>query len=96
MKRDIIDYSKLNQEILDMLVEKYPNGYMSMDIISFRNSENKMIKAVEVSTDETIYLVKISQRLENTMENYDDERSYDEDEFDESDEMEALETENEF
>ena len=79
-----------------MLVEKYPNGYMSMDIISFRNSENKMIKAVEVSTDETIYLVKISQRLEDTMENYDDERSYDEDEFDESDEMEALETENEF
>ena len=96
MKRVIIDYSKLNQEILDMLVEKYPNGYMSKDIISFRNSENKMIKAVEVSTDETIYLVKISQRLENTMENYDDERSYDEDEFDESDEMEALETENEF
>ena len=96
MKRVIIDYSKLNQEILDLLVEKYPNGYMSKDIISFKNSENKMIKAVEVSTDETIYLVKISQRLEDTMENYDDERSYDEDEFDESDEMEALETENEF
>ena len=49
MKRVIVDFSKLNQEILDLLVEKYPDGYMSKDIIAFRNSQNKMIEAVEVS-----------------------------------------------
>jgi DNA-directed RNA polymerase subunit delta len=96
MKRVIVDFSKLNQEILDLLVEKYPDGYMSKDIIAFRNSQNKMIEAVEVRTDETIYLVKVSQRLEDTMENYDDERSYDDDEFGESVEIVDEENEDDF
>ena len=70
---------------------------MSKDIIAFRNSQNKMIEAVEVRTDETIYLVKVSQRLEDTMENYDDERSYDDDdEFGESVEIVDEENEDDF
>ena len=70
MKRVIIDYEKLTINILELLVEKYPDGYEYKDIISFQNSEGKTIHAVEVRSEDTIYLVKISQNLEDTMEDF--------------------------
>jgi len=82
MKRVIVDYKKLTPEILSLLVEKYPDGYDDDQIISFRNAKNEKIEAVEVRTEDSIYLVKISSRLENTMANY-DEDDYDEADFNE-------------
>jgi len=82
MKRVIVDYKKLTPEILSLLVEKYPDGYDDDQIISFRNAKNEKIEAVEVRTEDSIYLVKISIRLENTMANY-DEDDYDEADFNE-------------
>ncbi|QXP67975.1 MULTISPECIES: hypothetical protein [unclassified Polaribacter] len=80
MKRVIVEYAKLTTDILDMLVEKYPDGYDYEDIISFKNAKGETVKAVEVKTEETIYLVKISSKLEQTMEDYaEDEDSFDED-----------------
>ena len=72
MKRVIVDYKKFNTDILDLLVEKYPDGYNYSDIISFQNSEGKTISTVEVRTNATVYLVKISSKLEQTMEDYSD------------------------
>tara|TARA_R110002124_G_scaffold99337_1_gene245299 strand:+ start:30789 stop:31097 length:309 start_codon:yes stop_codon:yes gene_type:complete len=88
MKRVIVDYKKLTQEILDMLVEKYPNGYKGKDIIVFRNAQNEIIEAVEVKTEDTVYLVKVSQRLANTMENYDEDDEDWDDSESENDDME--------
>ena len=82
MKRIIVDYKKLTPEILGMLVEKYPDGYDDDQIISFKNSKNEKIDAVEVRTEDSIYLVKVSTRLENTMANF-DEDDYDDSEFNE-------------
>jgi DNA-directed RNA polymerase subunit delta len=79
MKRVIVDYSKLTSDILDLLVEKFPTGYGYKDIITFKNAKGETIRAVEVSFEDTIYLVKISLKLEETMEDYD----ADEDNFDE-------------
>ena len=78
MKRVIVDYSKLTEDILNMLVDKYPNGYGYKDIITFKNAQEETVRAVEVSTEDTMYLVKISLKLEETMEDYD----ADEDNFD--------------
>ncbi len=71
MKRVIVDYKKLNEDILNLLVEKFPDGYNDKDIISFRNQHNEAIEAVEVKTNDTIYLVKISKRLADSMESFD-------------------------
>ncbi len=73
MKRVIVDYKKLTPEILSMLVEKYPDGYDDDQIISFKNAKNETVDAVEVRTEDTIYLVKVSTRLENTMANFDED-----------------------
>lgn len=82
MKRIIVDYKKLTPEILGLLVEKYPDGYDDDQIISFKNAKNETVDAVEVRTEDSIYLVKVSTRLENTMANY-DEDDYDDADFNE-------------
>ena len=82
MKRVIVDYKKLTPEILSLLVEKYPDGYDDDQIISFKNAKNETVDAVEVRTEDSIYLVKVSTRLENTMANY-DEDDYDEADYNE-------------
>lgn len=71
LKRVIVDFKKLTPEILALLVEKYPDGYDDDHVISFKNQHNELIEAVEVITEDTKYLVKVSTKLELTMENYD-------------------------
>jgi hypothetical protein len=73
MKRVIVDYAKLTNEILNLLVDKFPDGYDDSNIISFRNAKNELIEAVEVRTEDTIYLVKVSTKLADRIENYDED-----------------------
>ncbi|WP_223550598.1 hypothetical protein [Aestuariivivens sp. NBU2969] len=73
LKRVIVDFKKLTPEILALLVEKYPDGYDDDQIISFKNQHNEIIEAVEVTTSDTKYLVKVSKKLAITMENYDED-----------------------
>ena len=71
LRRVIVDYKKLTPEVLKLLVELYPDGYDEEDIISFKSSSGELIEAVEVTTVDTVYLVKISAKLEVTMANFD-------------------------
>lgn len=73
LKRVIVDFKKLTPEILALLVEKYPDGYDDDQVVSFRNAKNELVEAVEVTTEDTKYLVKVSTKLEVTMENYDED-----------------------
>ncbi|MBT8265039.1 MAG: hypothetical protein KJP20_00730 [Bacteroidia bacterium] len=80
-KRVIVDFKKLTPEILSLLVEKYPDGYDEDHIIKFRNAQNELVEAVQVDTEDTKYLVKVSTKLVVTMENYDEDdyEDYDDD-----------------
>ena len=73
MKRVIVDYSKLTGEILNLLVEKFPDGYDDSNIVRFKNAKNETIEAVEVRTVDTIFLVKISTKLSDRIINYDED-----------------------
>ena len=84
MKRIIVDYKKLTPEILSLLVEKYPDGYDDDHVIVFKNARNETVDAVEVRTDDCIYLVKVSSRLVSSMANFD------EDDYDEADYSEPI------
>ncbi len=77
MKRIIVDYSKLTNEILNLLIEKFPDGYDDSNIISFRNAKNELIEAVEVRTEDTIYLVKVSTKLASRLERLDEDDDLD-------------------
>jgi len=82
LKRVIVDFKKLTPEILALLVQKYPHGYDDDNVIVFKNAKNETVEAVEVTTEDTKYLVKVSTKLEVTMENYDED---DYEEFDTDD-----------
>lgn len=77
MKRVIVDYAKLTNEILTLLVEKFPDGYDDADIIRFKNAKNETVEAVEVRTEDTIYLVKVSTKLADRIENFDEDDDLD-------------------
>ena len=72
MKRVIVDYAKLTNEILTLLVEKFPEGYDDSNIIRFKNAAGEYVQAVELRTEDTLYLVKISKSLSLFISNFDE------------------------
>ncbi|MDF0716373.1 hypothetical protein PY092_09455 [Muricauda sp. 334s03] len=94
LKRVIVDYKKLDNTMLNLLVEKFPDGYDDDDIVTYRNANNEVVECVEVRTENTAYLVKVSKRLVMAMEDFDDSDSDDnEDSGLDTDELEASEEE---
>ena len=81
MKRVIVDYIKIPEEILQKLVEKYPLGYKNRDIITFTNAKGERVEAVELKTEDTIYLVKVSQKLVDKMDDYEEDEEEEDDDF---------------
>lgn len=72
LKRVIVDYKKLDNHILNLLVEKFPDGYDDDDIVTYRNASNEVVECIEVRTEDTAYLVKVSKRLVMAMEDHED------------------------
>lgn len=72
MKRILIDYKKLDHHLTALLIDSYPNGYGDEDIVAFKNHKGEFIEAVELRTEDSLYLVKISQSLSHFIANFDD------------------------
>ncbi|MEP2279693.1 hypothetical protein [Maribacter sp.] len=72
MTRRLIDYRKLDHQLAALLIETYPHGYGDEDIISFKNIKGDFVEAVEIKTDNTLYLVKISKSLSNFIANFEE------------------------
>lgn len=72
MKRILIDYKKLSHEVAARLLETYPDGYGDDDIIRFKNAAGEYVQAVELRTEDTLYLVKISKSLSLFISNFDE------------------------
>jgi hypothetical protein len=68
MKRIIVDYKKVPLEVMQLLMEEYPKGYSDEDVLKFKNIHGETIEALEVKTEEAIYLVKVGKRLIQRME----------------------------
>lgn len=77
LKNIIVDYKKLTPEILNLLVEKFPDGYGIRDVVKFTNHKGQYVEAVEVSTEDTKYLVKISDELVDSMEAHEEDEDED-------------------
>ena len=59
------------------MVEKFPDGYDDNNIISFRNAKGEKIEAVEIRADDTIYLVKIGKKLQQAIQEHEDDENFD-------------------
>ena len=72
MTRRLIDYRKLDHNLAALLIETYPYGYGDEDIITFKNINGELVEAVELKTDDTLYLIKISKSLSNFIANFEE------------------------
>jgi len=72
MIRRLIDYRKLDHNLATLLIETYPYGYGDDDIISFKNVQGDHVEAVQLKTEDTLYLVKISKSLSNFIANFEE------------------------
>ncbi|PCH77273.1 MAG: hypothetical protein COB98_03830 [Flavobacteriaceae bacterium] len=67
MKRVIVKNKKLTPTILKLLIDKFPDGYGIRDIVRFSNAKGKYIEALEVQTEDIMYLVIADNALERTI-----------------------------
>jgi hypothetical protein len=73
MKRIITSFEKLDDKQIELFKTQYPDGYSSNDIISFKNLKGIEIKTIQIRSNDTIYLVKLNEKLINRIYNDDEE-----------------------
>ena len=74
LKRIIKDYKTISQEHIDLINAHYPNGFENDNLISFTTPKGEFIKALEIRTEDTIYLFKIDKNMKvDDEENQDNE-----------------------
>jgi DNA-directed RNA polymerase subunit delta len=74
LKRIIKDYKTITQEHIDLINAHFPNGFENDNLISFVTPKGEFIKALEIRTEDTIYLFKIDKNMK-----VDDEENTDND-----------------
>ncbi len=72
MKRILIDYKKLDHGTAAALIDAYPYSYGDDDLIVLKKPNGEIIEAVEVRTEDTVYLVKISKSLSNFIASFEE------------------------
>lgn len=75
MKRIIVGFDKLTPEILNLFVERYPDGYGDNDIIEFKNGTGETIQAAELKSTDTVYLIRIGKKMNQIIQEFEDEQS---------------------
>jgi preprotein translocase subunit Sec63 len=63
MKRIIKDYKSISEEHEELIAAHYPNGFENDNLISFTTPKGEFIKALEIRTEDTIYLFKIDKNM---------------------------------
>jgi len=75
MKKIIVGFEKLTPNIQNLFLERYPDGYGDDDVIEFKNSTGETIQAVELKSEDTVYLIKIGKKMSQIIQDYEDEQS---------------------
>lgn len=60
--RVVIDYEKLNDDLVEQIKLVYPSGFRQ-HLISFPNSKGEKISALRFETFEKIYLIRMSSKM---------------------------------
>ncbi len=109
MKRVIKDYNNITDEHAALIQTAYPNGFENEHLVSFTTPKGAFIKALEIRTEDTIYLFKIDKNMKvveeeghddglnlNDLDGFkSDDDSSEEDEEDDSDDFRPLNESNE-
>tara|TARA_B100000123_G_C25350264_1_gene262470 strand:- start:47 stop:286 length:240 start_codon:yes stop_codon:yes gene_type:complete len=72
MKRVIVDYANAHSELLSRIDEMYAPSYQFDKFITFKSSDGKTKKCIEIKLNDTIYLVKMDRFLDFDKDENDD------------------------
>ena len=64
MKRVIVDYANAHSELLSKIDELYAPSFQFDKFITFKSSDGKTKKCIEIKLNDTIYLVKMDRFLD--------------------------------
>lgn len=72
MKRIFKDYRTITDEHMALIKAKYPNGFSDSDLIALKTSEGNYFDALEVETEEAVYIVKVNHDLLEAIDQYEE------------------------
>lgn len=61
----IKDYEKLSDELLELLKLEYPNGFTDYIIQYINPKDGKLIRAIELETEEKLYMIRLPNNVIN-------------------------------
>ncbi len=70
MNRVIVSYRNITTELIKEIRYQYPYGYSDNDMIIFRNAKNEVVKSLEITHNDTDYLIKMSKQLAIHLDNF--------------------------
>jgi hypothetical protein len=70
MKRVIKDFKTITPEVMALINDQYPYGYEDSQLVTFVNAKGEFVKALEVRTDEVVYLIKLDRKLDEHINDY--------------------------
>jgi len=79
MRRIIKTYETCSDELLGMIAEKFPDGIKPRHLHNLTTIKGERIKVVEIKTEDTMYLIKFSEKLEEAIDNLDIDDDEDDD-----------------
>ncbi|MCB0760936.1 MAG: DNA primase [Flavobacteriales bacterium] len=63
MKKIIKDYSTVSKEQMDLILDRFPDGFDEDDLIRLKLQNGDEVTCLELKTEDAIYLFKISERF---------------------------------
>ncbi len=72
MKRIIKDYRSISDKHMLLIRSQYPSGFCDADLVAMKKSDGTYFDALEVRTDDTIYLVKVNHDLLEKIDEFED------------------------
>lgn len=70
MKRVIIDYKSIGADLIQQLIKIFPDGIYEDDLIRITKPNGEKVNVVELRTEDTIYLIKMNQELQATIDSF--------------------------
>ncbi|WP_372756301.1 hypothetical protein [Labilibaculum sp.] len=70
MKRVIKDYKTIGADLIQKLIQSFPDGIFEDDLICITRPNGERINVVELKTDDTVYLIKMNPELQVTIDSY--------------------------
>lgn len=70
MKRIIKEFKSTPSHVLALITEQYPYGYDDTHLVNFMNSKGEYQHAIEVKTDDTVYLIKLDRHLDQHFDEF--------------------------